>query len=180
MDDALLEQYILDIGVHNAAALRFILSAYKDTKMTAVSSTTALHHAHLWPLDTMQALVQTSQRVSGNFNLTVAQEQRSFPSFTFRGSDAILTLRMSFNAGKMCWTVETSNNSGKGLVKLDFPSSGVECELRAFAEALIAGPQSPEAEEVIKKSGPRAVLEDILFIESALRSGETGQWQVLR
>lgn len=157
-----------------------MLSAYKNTEMTAVSSTTSLHHQHLWPLDTMQGLIQTSCKVAGNFNLSVAQEQRSPPTYTFRGSRAILTLKMSFRDGKMSWTVETVNNEGKDLIKEELPGNGVECEMQAFARAIIAGPNSSEAQEVMAKTGPRAALQDVLFIEAALKSGETGQWKALK
>lgn len=69
--------------------------------------------------------------------------------------------------------------SGEQMV-IEIAGRGVEEEFEAFAKALEGGMGSEAAAGVEERSGPRAALRDLAFIEGALRSGETGERVDLR
>lgn len=146
--------FLLDGGVHHAAATRLFLQG--ESKPDIVSALTTLTQEHLPPIDTANALVKTKSGASGTFQLSSGSLMSAFEwDFGFeRGA-----LKLSGD------TVTVKPLDGETTTK-DFPrTSGVSEEVAAWAESLVQGKPNP-------LQSPREALADLEFMEKIFRSGE--------
>ncbi|GAA6040133.1 hypothetical protein JCM8097_002043 [Rhodosporidiobolus ruineniae] len=183
--------FILDGGVHFAAGVRHILP-YPITSVVAHSSQI---QPNLPPCDTLIGLATASPPsgppITGTFNFSFGTEKPSGTrSYTFRGSRGVLTIDW---ASPRTHTLKLTNfpsvnspptspvTGGAGEdeeeqpheLTIEFPGgAGVEDEFAFFGRALVPGAGSQKAKEVERRSGPRAALRDLAFIEGGLRSSE--------
>lgn len=88
--------------------------------------------------------------------------------YTFRGSKG--TLEVDFSGRGLHILTLSLLESGEQMV-IEIGGRGVEEEFEAFANALEGGMGSEAAKFVEERSGPRAALKDLGFIEGALNSG---------
>ncbi|KAK4056132.1 hypothetical protein OIO90_002863 [Microbotryomycetes sp. JL221] len=164
--------FILDGGVHFTAGLRHVL----PHPITKVIANTALVSEHLPPVDTCNALFETSEAtLKGTMTLSVGVSGAQRAAYTIRGTKG--TLEASF-AGKI--TIH-SLPEGKQHMSLgvrpdetviEAPFPAVNQEFEAFSEALSEGVDSESWKLVQQRSGPRATLRDLAVIEAALTSGD--------
>ncbi|KAM0787012.1 hypothetical protein ACM66B_006280 [Microbotryomycetes sp. NB124-2] len=164
--------FILDGGVHFTAGLRHIL----PHPITTVSATTTLVSEHLPPVDTVNALFETSEpTLKGTMSMSVGIPGASKAMYTVRGTRG--TLEISFR-GQI--TVQTlpegveymSHQTRPDETTVEAPFPAVNEEFQAFSEALSEGVGSESWDIVLQRSGPRATLRDLAIIEAILQSGD--------
>lgn len=165
--------FLLDGGVHQAAGLRHILPC----DITSIVATSSLLQPHLPPFDTLHGVLSTSSPAQGTFSISFGIESATKRMYTFRGSKG--TLVVDFSGRGIHVLTLFLVESGEQMV-IEIAGRGVEEEFEAFAKALEGGMGSEAAAGVEERSGPRAALRDLAFIEGALRSGETGERVDLR
>ncbi|GAA6023877.1 hypothetical protein JCM10207_000512 [Rhodosporidiobolus poonsookiae] len=196
--------FILDGGVHFAAGLRHIL----PYPLTSVFAHASQIQPHLPPCDTLQGLVRctspnasSAPPISGSFTFSFGTEAPSTDRlYTFRGSRGVLTIDW---ASPRTHTIRltqvpataTSPTTSPVLaardprpqpleepheLTIELPTRGVEDEFEAFGEAFQQGTGSEAMREVERRSGPRAALRDLAFIEGGLRSSAEGREFELR
>ncbi|VDC05297.1 unnamed protein product [Peniophora sp. CBMAI 1063] len=148
--------FLLDGGVHFAAALRVML----PSPIINLTGFAALHRKFLAPHDTIHAAVRTESGASGTFELTFAAPSSDLGSdngFTIIGSKGFITVRTS--DGKQKIEVHVTDAETETI---ETKLAGVELELKSFLKA-IAGEDDDTQE-------PRSALKDLAFIEAALTS----------
>ncbi|GAA5967684.1 hypothetical protein JCM11641_005735 [Rhodosporidiobolus odoratus] len=186
--------FLLDGGVHFAGALRHILP-YPLTSIFAHSSQI---QPHLPPCDTLIGLLTATPpslpsqpghdnaptAIAGTFHFTFGIEKPSSTLlYTFRGSTGVMTVDfsgardhvlklVSLPRGELGEEAEEEEEEDPHELTVELPSGGVPDEYEAFGRALIAGAGSQEARFVEERSGPRATLRDLAFIEGGLKSSE--------
>lgn len=146
--------FLLDGGVHYAAATRLLLKG--DSKPDIVSALTTLTHEHLPPIDTVNAIVKTKSGASGTFQASVGSLMSAFEwDFGFEKG-----------AVKVSGDTVTVKPLDGDAVNKDFPrTSGVSEEVAAWAEGLVSG--KPNALQ-----SPQEALADLEFMELMFQSGE--------
>lgn len=150
--------FLLDGGVHFAAATRLLLSS-AGQKIKSLSAYTAQLQEHLPPVDTLNAIAQLESGASGTFAVSFGT--------TDKGSEYLVACEegsVHVSMGKV-----TVKKGGKVVEEKEFKDegSGVKQEVKAWAESLESGKWRAE------QNGEQA-LGDLEIIESALRSGEKG------
>ncbi|KAF1921306.1 hypothetical protein BDU57DRAFT_435754 [Ampelomyces quisqualis] len=150
--------FLLDGGVHFAAATRLLLSG-AGQKITTLSAFTAQLQSHLPPVDTMNAILRLSNGASGTLGISFGT--------TDKGSEYLIACEggsVHVSMGKV-----TVKKDGKVVEEKEFKDeeAGVKQEVKAWAESL-GSSLWKEAQ-----NGDMAVG-DLEIIESALRSGEQG------
>lgn len=169
-------QFLLDGGVHQFAGLRHIL----PSPLASLVASRQLLQAHLAPFDTLQGLLSTASGVTGSFALSFGVESGGPREYVFRGSLGALVVDFSGPTHTVAFTPVRVEGEEEGRVEeWEMEGNGVECEFAAFARALAGGVGSEEANEVERRSGPRAALRDVECIQRALESGESGRWVAL-
>ncbi|BGP13048.1 hypothetical protein JCM10213_000947 [Rhodosporidiobolus nylandii] len=193
--------YVLDGGVHFAAGLRHMI----PHPITSLYAHYSQIQPHLPPCDTLTALVTATPSTSpnpahsaaptsltGTFHLTFGTEAPSSTRlYTFRGSKGVLTLDFgqarihtlklvnfpsSLSAPPSASDpLGTERNEEPHELTIELPAMGVEDEFEAFGKALVAGAGSEEAKDVERRSGPRATMRDLGFIEGGLLSSKKGK-----
>lgn len=165
--------FVLDGGVHFAAGLRHVL----PSPISSIFARSYQFQPHLPPIDTLQGLVTLESGISGHFTFCFGVEQPSSKrQYTFRGSKGVLTV--DFSARRLhvlrLTTVPPNAEADEPPHELtiELPAEGVDAEFDAFGEALVAGPDSAEMRSVEERSGPRATLRDVAFIEGGLLSAK--------
>lgn len=145
--------FLLDGGVHYAAALRLMLGP--SNLVTSLSAHTTLLRSYLPPVDTIDAVWKLKNGCSGTFSL-------SFGS-TFTGSewsvaceDGVVSVRDGYNE---------VNVNGK-MEKVQNEDFGVSKEVYSWGEAL-------QSQKQHASQRPEEALADLELIEAMLRSGET-------
>ncbi|GAA5873440.1 hypothetical protein JCM8547_005435 [Rhodosporidiobolus lusitaniae] len=193
--------FILDGGVHFAAGLRHILP-HPLTSIFAHSSQIQPHLPPCDILTGILAASpstssSSSRPISGTFTFSFGTEKPSSTrSYTFRGSRGVLTIDW---AGTRVHTLKLTNfppalspptspalaaqdrkfdhpppeEEDPHELVIEFPGDqGVVDEFGAFGDALQKGAGSDAAKNVEKRSGPRAALRDLAFIEGGLLSSK--------
>lgn len=74
--------------------------------------------------------------------------------------------------GKMIQKLKVKSPSGK-IASENYEGRGVKEEMAAFAKALSSG---TDFEAIYARSGPRAALRDVAFIEGGLKSSDSESW----
>ncbi|KAH4048797.1 hypothetical protein HBI23_199730 [Parastagonospora nodorum] len=150
--------FLLDGGVHFAAAIRLMLSGAGEKIKTLSAFTTQLQE-HLRPVDTMNTTLLLTGGSSGTFAVSFGT--------TDKGSEYLVACEegsVHVSMGKV-----TVKKGGEVVDEKHFndEGAGVKQEVRAWAESLNSGKWRAE------QSG-EAALGDLEIIEIALKSGEQG------
>lgn len=147
--------FILDAGVHFAAATRLFLSG-DDNRASSVRAFTDLVHPHLAPIDTVNAIIKTRSGATGSY----------------QHSAGALLSAFEWNAGLENGTVRAAGDSvtvtpkdGQPAEKKFARTTGVTEEVAAWGEALQAGKPNP-------LQSPEEALADLEFLEKMFRSGD--------
>lgn len=144
--------FLLDGGVHHAAALRLILG-----EIASVSAVIRATRSDLPPWDTLQAILDFASGASGVYSLTYAHGAPWSTTLDILGD--VGALRVSLGALELI--------SGGATQRIELPAPrGVEEELRAFGAAIRDG--APH------RNPPAQALQDVAVIEALLRAAETG------
>ncbi|KAF2735792.1 NAD(P)-binding protein [Polyplosphaeria fusca] len=146
--------FLLDGGVHFIAGTRLLLG--EEAAPVKASAFTAQLQEHLPPVDTLNATVLLKNGSSGTISISFGT--------AFRGSEYAVACEggtVTVSRGKV-----TVNKDGKEDVK-EFPDegSGVKQEIYAWAESLVKGEANP-------LQSPEEALQDLILLETCLRSGE--------
>ncbi|MCZ7540414.1 MAG: Gfo/Idh/MocA family oxidoreductase [Anaerolineae bacterium] len=144
--------FLLDGGVHHAAALRLILG-----EIASVSAITSVIRGDLPPWDTLQAALAFESGVSGVYSLTYAYSAPWSTTLDIVGDAGALRVRLG--------ALELTSGGATQQIALPAPRGVVE-ELRAFAAAIRDG--APH------RNAPAQAVQDVAVIEAMLRSAETG------
>jgi predicted dehydrogenase len=150
--------FLLDGGVHFAAATRLLLEG-AGQKITTISAFTTQLQTHLRPVDTLNAVLRLDNGASGTLAISFGT--------TDKGSEYLVACEggtVHVSMGKV-----TVKKDGEVVEEKEFKDegAGVKQEVRAWAESLGSGVWKKE------QSG-EAALGDLEIIESALKSGAEG------
>jgi predicted dehydrogenase len=145
--------FILDGGVHHAAALRLILG-----EISAVSATARQVREDLPPLDTLNAALIFDSGLMGMYSSTYAAGSPWPDMLHIVGDEGTLRVHPG----------EIEVTAPSGTCRTDRTDRrGIENELAAFAAAIREGQPL--------RNTPEEGLRDVAVIEAMLRSAETGQ-----
>lgn len=145
--------FLLDGGVHHAAAWRFLLGEVKS-----VSAITAQIRDDLPPADTMSAALQFQSGLLGTYGITYAGSAPEDTTLNIIGEKGAIHV----NRDLLTLITHTSHHE----FRYDHPD-GIYPEFVAFAEAILNG--KPHL------NTPQEGLNDVALIEAMLKSAETGQ-----
>lgn len=147
--------FLLDGGVHFTAAARLLLSATKPDRILRVSAFTRQLQEHLPPVDTVDAVFQSEQGVTGTFAV-------SFGTTTDAWEFTVACENGSVTVGRDVVTVrEGGQREGKETVtRFADQGSGVKEEVKAWAEALAKGKQSGKV-EIDPRQQPHEAMYDL-------------------
>lgn len=147
--------FLLDAGVHWAAATRLLLAG-EGNKPESVQAFTAQMCEHLPPIDTLNAIVKTQSGGSGSFQHSAGSLLQTFEwSFSYeKGSVKIV--------GE---TVTVKPADGEESVKEFSRTNGVTEEVAAWAWSIIDGKVNP-------LQTPEQALADLEFMEKMFTSGD--------
>ncbi|KPM36001.1 hypothetical protein AK830_g10583 [Neonectria ditissima] len=150
--------FLLDGGVHDAAATRMLLGA-AASRPAAVRAVTALVQPHLPPIDSASALVQTTSGATGTVQLSCGSHLKAFDwEFGFeRGSVKV--------NGQTVRVKRAGDDQEEESVREFEYSTGVAEEVAAWAAALVSG--TPDA-----RMSPEEALADVEFLERMFVSGQ--------
>lgn len=149
--------FLLDGGVHHAAALRLVMG-----EVAEVSAVVQRASTHLPTADTLAASLRFANGALGSYAVTYAAGASWEPWLCVTGSEG--TLRVQRNALEI--------EVGEAREQIAFTGfNGVEEELVAFAEAIRFGRAHINT--------PQAALADLALVEGMLRSAQTGARVVL-
>lgn len=158
--------FLLDGGVHQAAALRLLLSA-AGVRVKGISAQTAQLQEHLPPVDTADAALRLDNGSTGvlsmSFGTTLTGNELALAceGGTVSLSRDTVTVRAAAGAdGKEPAPVVVEKPTEGGW-------SGVTVEVRVWAKGLVAGKPDP-------MQSPEEALADLEIIEAILKSGEQG------
>ncbi|KAF6839029.1 oxidoreductase nad-binding rossmann fold protein [Colletotrichum plurivorum] len=151
--------FLLDGGVHFAAAIRLLLG--REAAPDTVAAFSALTREHLPPIDTINAIVKTKSGATGSFSASVGSSLSAFDfqvacemgSVTVSGHDLIV-----------------APLDGEARTTRFEQTAGVKEEVQAWAEALVTGKPNP-------LQSPEEALADLEFLEKIFNSGEQGGTQ---
>ena len=150
--------FLLDGGVHNAAATRMVLSAAGDAAKE-VAAFTSLAQQHLPPIDSVSATVRTQKGAIGTYQHSAGTRMASF-DFHFacdggsvRSDGDVVTVK-----------------KGDDVTTKEFEAtSGVKEELAAWV-AQLRGKQD-------SRLSAKEALGDVEFLEAMFNGGQTGAVQ---
>ncbi|KAA1474590.1 NAD(P)-binding protein [Dentipellis sp. KUC8613] len=159
--------FLLDGGVHFAAALRIML----PSPLTSLSAIASLNKPIFAPHDTIHALLRTASGAHGIFEVTFAAPAPAYAhgnGFTLTGTAGWLHVGAApAQDGKPSAqrvVVHRVSKDGKedAVEEIDEEVRGIEAELLSFFRA-VAGQDDG-------LQGPRDALQDVAVIEAALNS----------
>ncbi|KAL6803546.1 hypothetical protein J3E68DRAFT_390881 [Trichoderma sp. SZMC 28012] len=147
--------FLLDAGVHWAAATRLLLTG-DENKPETVQAFTAQMCEHLPPIDTVNAIIKTQSGATGVFQNSAGSHLQAFEwNFSYeKGAVKI--------AGETV-TVEPAN--GEAYVKEFTRTNGVTEEVAAWAQSILEGKVNP-------LQTPEQALADLEFVEKMFTSGD--------
>lgn len=144
--------FLLDGGVHYAAALRLLVGEVEE-----VAAFTAQMREDLPPADTLAASLRFAGGALGAFGVTFAAQHDAETAISIIGDGGSLRVYRG--------TLEITR--GGEIARHTYADQGVRDELAAFAAAIIDGtPHRNSAEEALR---------DVAVIEALLKSAETGR-----
>ncbi|KAI5458894.1 oxidoreductase [Mariannaea sp. PMI_226] len=145
--------FLLDGGVHQAAATRLLLGA--DARPSTVSAATRQVQAHLPPIDTVNAVLETASGATGTFQLSCGSTLNTFDWDVACEKGSI----------KIRGETLTVTQDGKESVEKFERTTGVTEEVAAWAEGLVKGRPN-------ELQSPEEALADLEFLEKMFVSGE--------
>lgn len=141
--------FLLDGGVHYAAALRLLLG--KDDPLVSISAFTAQLQEYLPPVDTIEAVARSKSGAVGSISISFGTTGRG-SEYHVASQDGFVSV--SRNVVKVGEKEETIEEEG----------SGVKPEVRAWGEGLASGKPN-------ELQNPREALADLEIVEACLKSG---------
>lgn len=147
--------FLLDGGVHHAAAARLFLRGAAD-RPASVRAFTDRACALLPPIDTVAAIVKTASGATGTFQHSAGTLMEAFEWDVACEGGAVRS------AGE---TVTVRPRDGEPTVREFARVSAVAEEVAAWAEGILAGVPNP-------LQAPEEALADLEFLEKMFRSGE--------
>jgi len=148
--------FLLDGGVHHAAASRLFLSG-ADNAAATVQAFTNLVQPTLPPIDTVNAIIKTKSGASGSFQHSAGSNLRVFEWEIGYEKGTLKTVGEKVTV--------TPLEGGEPIVKEFTRTSGVAEEIVAWAKAIEDGKPNP-------LQSPQEALADLEFLEKMFRSGE--------
>jgi predicted dehydrogenase len=148
--------YLLDGGVHRAAALRLILG-----ELAEVYAIKEQLRPDLPPVDTLCATLRFDNGVVGSYSMTVAVHPPWNRSLSIVGREGSLQVERWEVAIERGGQTESIPIARQGDV------SAIEAEFAAFAAAIRQGTAT--------RNTPRQALQDLAVVEAMLLSARTGQ-----
>lgn len=148
--------------MHCAALLRYLVGA-TGQKITKLSAFTHLIKPQFKPIDTVHAVLQTSNGSSGNFDVSFATQHKT-------GFEAeIVTNKGNILVHVTDIETTTQNAEGEKINNKEEVSMtvGVKEEVAAFAKGIEEGHIDP-------RLLPQEALQDLEIIENLIKSGEEG------
>ncbi|KAI5479865.1 NAD dependent oxidoreductase [Pseudohyphozyma bogoriensis] len=156
--------FILDGGVHFIAGLRHML----PSPLAKLSAFVTQVQPHLAPSDLLHAIVETETGVQGSVRISWGIESTVKRLYSFYGP--LGRVEVDFSPYEDNKFVVTTTLVGQEPEVVKAVAEAVVQEFAYFGKALLAGPGSAEAEDVERRSGPRATLKDLAVIQGALSS----------
>ncbi|RAL14129.1 Gfo/Idh/MocA family protein [Aspergillus homomorphus CBS 101889] len=154
---------VLDIGVHHAAAMRYLLG--KGERITQVSAFVGSFADALPPVDTVDAMLRTESGAQGTFQLSGCSSLKE-GGWTVVGENG----HLQANDDMVVLNLDEQEESKT----LPLEKLAVVNEIQAWGEALVSGQLKPEQR-------PEEALADLEVIELILKSGaENGAPQATR
>ncbi|KAL7815116.1 hypothetical protein V8C26DRAFT_129756 [Trichoderma gracile] len=147
--------FLLDGGVHWAAATRLLLTGDANTPET-VQAYTAQTCEHLPPIDTVNAIIKTRSGTAGVFQNSAGSLLQAF-EWNFSYEKGIVKV-----VGE---TVTVQPAGGEEQVKQFDRTNGVSEEVAAWAQSLVDG-------KVNSLQTPEQALADLEFMEKMFTSGD--------
>jgi len=147
--------FLLDGGVHHAAATRLFLNGDTNGPHT-VQAFTQQAQDHLPPIDTVSAIIKTRSGATGTYQHSAGSNVRAFEWDL--GYE-----KGSVNANEE--TVTVTPVGGEKTVKQFERTSGVDEEVAAWAQSLADGKPNP-------RQSPEEALADLEFLEKMFKSGD--------
>ncbi|GAA5991474.1 hypothetical protein JCM10908_005720 [Rhodotorula pacifica] len=173
--------FLLDGGVHFAAALRHVL----PSPILSISASVRQLQPYLPPIDTLQALVTCEDGTTGTLTLSFGLERPSGEKrYVFRGEKGTVEVDFADPRTHVVRLVTVpdpreddedddgcSGPQEPHRMEMEFPAQiGVENEFEAFGKVL-SGDETATA-DVLNRAGSKATLRDLAFIEAAIKSSE--------
>ncbi|KAL0942143.1 oxidoreductase NAD-binding rossmann fold-containing protein [Colletotrichum truncatum] len=146
--------FLLDGGVHFAAALRLLLG--REAAPGSVAAFSDLTREHLPPIDTVNAIVKTKSGATGFFAVSVGSSLKSFDFQVACENGSVTVSSHDLTVAPMDGEARTTHFE---------ETTGVKEEVKAWAEALSTGKQNP-------LQSPQEALADLEFLEKIFKSGE--------
>lgn len=158
--------FLLDGGVHYAAATRLMLGG-AESQVASILAKSTLVKKHLIPIDTVTAIITTKSGAIGTYSHSVGSNMSLF-DFEFSYENGSISFGPSSSSrGDV---IKVKPVGGDEIVQ-EFSElsriNGVPSEVKAWAQAILDNKPNPlqSAEEA---------LADLEFMESIFKSGETG------
>jgi predicted dehydrogenase len=151
--------FLLDGGVHFAAATRLLLGATgaKESLPASVVARTNLTHEYLAPVDSIAAVVTTRSGASGTYQHAVSSTALSAFEFDVGYEHGAVRVVQD--------TVTIVPKEGKNVVEEFGMAKGVEEEVAAWVEGMRQG----KMHELLR---PEEALKDLEFLEKMFVSAE--------
>ncbi|CAM1501169.1 Fc.00g103310.m01.CDS01 [Cosmosporella sp. VM-42] len=147
--------FLLDGGVHHAAATRLLLGG-DSNKAESVRALTSLTHEYLAPIDTVNAIIKTKSGTSGTFQVSSGSLINAFEwDFGFENG----TVKVVND------TVIVKPLDGEEVVKDFARTSGVSEEVAAWGEGIVTATPNP-------LQSPVEALADLELMEQMFNSGD--------
>lgn len=146
--------FLLDGGVHHAAAARLFLAG--NSAAETVQAFTHQAQEHLPPIDSVNAIIKTKSGASGTFQISSGSHMRAFE------------WDVGYEKGnvKVCGDkVTVTPVNGDQTVKDFEKTTAVADEVAAWAQSIADGKANP-------LQSPEEALADLEFLEKMFRSGE--------
>ena len=147
--------FLLDGGVHHAAAARMLLAG--ASRPVATHAYTALVQDFLPPIDSVTAIVRTASGATGSFQLSSGSVMRA-------SEFAVACEKGSVQVSGDDATVRAADGTETASKHFEH-TSGVKEEVVAWAEGIASGKQHPGLK-------PEEALADLEFLEKMFQSGE--------
>ncbi|KYK57333.1 oxidoreductase family, NAD-binding Rossmann fold protein [Drechmeria coniospora] len=149
--------FLLDGGVHHAAAARFIFLAGDENRAVDVRAFSDRVCEHLPPIDSVAAIVRTASCATGTVQLSAGSLMDAFEW-------DVACERGSVKSAGETVTVRTADGAAPVVEQFD-RVSGVPEEVAAWAAGILAGTPDP-------RQSAEEALADLEFLEKIFRSGE--------
>ncbi|OLN81158.1 hypothetical protein CCHL11_09522 [Colletotrichum chlorophyti] len=146
--------FLLDGGVHFAAALRLVLG--EEAAPASVAAFSDLAREHLPPIDTINAIVKTKSGASGSFSVSMGTSLSAYDLEVAGENGSVILSRDDLTVKPLDGEARTTHFKY---------TSGVKEEVQAWAEGLVPGEPNP-------LQSPQEALADLEFLEKIFRSGE--------